>query len=402
MRYRTGLILITYIKCYTCPREYFFTSIGLVIIQGWTFLCFNYSIYGLLILLISVHGHVFFGIINNYRGRSLSVWLGRDALAYIPVGISAPQVVKIGDNIYVGGGIRRPGDSSEVFKYIISQDSWQALPPCPTYDHGLATWNEELVAIGGVTTGATNKVYTFREADFSYSWGELLPSMRTPRFSLSTVTHKNQFIIAAGGTIHVHSSGEVERTNAVEVYSGRREWHTATNLPFPRSGFQTVIVGDVIYALGGAGTPSQSRTTVCASLEWSHTLSRFPLYIKAAYHIPMVWHELRSLHPLLFSSPVALNRGLVAMGGSARVQLRHGTRLISIYEFSAESEGWAECVGAQLPVPLYRVGVVKIEEDKVMIVGGQFKSQQFSATVFIGSIHRYQYTLCWAVKHNIM
>lgn len=85
---------------------------------------------------------------------------------------------------------------------------------------------------------------------------------------------------------------------------------------------------------------------------------------------------------MVLSSPIEIDGRLVAMGGSANAELRHGTRSISTYDFVTST--WMECERAQLPVPLYRPGVVKLEDDRVMILGGQIKSQNFSATVFIG------------------
>ena len=53
--------------------------------------------------------------------------------------------------------------------------------------------------------------------------------------------------------------------------------------------------------------------------------------------------------------------------------LRHGISFISSYDFAGDL---VECQGAQLPVPLYRPGVVKLPGNKVMIIGGQSEMQQ--------------------------
>ena len=87
-------------------------------------------------------------------------------------------------------------------------------------------------------------------------------------------------------------------------------------------------------------------------------------------------------YPLYFSSIVELEGKLIAMGGSYDAVLRHGTKFISSYDFAADM--WVECQGAQLPVPLYRPGVVKLAGSKVMIIGGQSEMKQFSKQVYIG------------------
>ena len=95
-----------------------------------------------------------------------------------------------------------------IMKYTLSQDAWMPLSPCLTYQHGLATLNEELIVIGGnVGSPGTriNKVYTFRSND----WMEVLPPMPTPRSLLSTASHENRMIIVAGGIKEFKSNGEI-------------------------------------------------------------------------------------------------------------------------------------------------------------------------------------------------
>ena len=114
----------------------------------------------------------------------------------MPVTVAGPPVVKIGDSVYVGCGVRKAADELTIFEYSITRDTWSHLPDCPTYHHGLATLDDELLVIGGKISEATNVVYTFRDE----TWQEVLPPMPTPRYSLSTLTYENRVIIAAGGT----------------------------------------------------------------------------------------------------------------------------------------------------------------------------------------------------------
>ena len=74
--------------------------------------------------------------------------------------------------------------------------------------------------------------------------------------------------------------------------------------------------------------------------------------------------------------PPCLEGKVIAMGGSYYVMLRRGTRFISSYNFAADM--WVECQGAQLPVPLYRPGLVKLAGNIVMIIGGQSEMKQYS------------------------
>ena len=62
--------------------------------------------------------------------------------------------------------------------------------------------------------------------------------------------------------------------------------------------------------------------------------------------------------------------------------LKSGTKIISVYDF--QSNSWVECKGAELPPAIYNTGVVKLADDEVMVVGGGYKDQTFSAKVYIG------------------
>lgn len=303
--------------------------------------------------------------------------------ADLPVAISAPQVVRIGDCVYVGGGYRKPGAIKAVFCYNLLRDTWTALPHCPTYQHGLAKLSDELVAIGGILTGPlgeiTNKVMTFRDG----TWKEVLPLMPTQRCLLSTTSYDNRLIIAAGGIQSIKSNGKPSRTNTVELFIAERQWYTTKSLPFPTYTFSTSIIGNRCYILGGVGAPDESCTTLYATLS---SLLENAEPAESGYstlQCMATWRRLKGRHPLPSSSLVELDGKLVALGGERWSQLSiHGTKFISTYNVPTNT--WVECKGAELPVPLYRPGVVKLDNDEVVVVGGETKMQQFVSQVFIG------------------
>ena len=280
----------------------------------------------------------------------------------------------------MGGGMvdKKAVMDDRVFKYDFSKDVWTPLPPCGTFHHGLTTLNSELIAVGGKARGqATNAVRTYRDGE----WKEVLPPMPTPRWSLSTVSNDNKLIIAAGGTTVIKNNGETVRTDTVEIYStDKHAWYSTKRLPFPISTFTMRLVGDTCYTLGGAINTMNLYTTLYATV--SCLLLDSDSKCSTA-QIPTTWKELQDRQPLIFSSPVELDGRLIAMGGSAELRLRRGTRFISTYDFATDT--WVECKGAALPAPLYRPGVLKLDDSRVMIVGGQPKMQQFSAAVYIGN-----------------
>ena len=257
-----------------------------------------------------------------------------------------------------------------LFRFDVKRGTWSSLPPCPTSQHGLTVLNNELIAIGGkVGIQITNIAHTFRDG----KWVQDLPPMPTPRCLLSAMSHDNRLIIAAGGIAQVNRTGKTMNSDAVEVYIDEsRTWFSTNPLPFPVSAFSMCIVGDICYILGGTAREDQVNITLYITV---------PSLLENAASAS--WKQLQDEHPLCLASPVELDGRLVAMGGSSDPIQRCGTRFISKYNFAIDT--WEVCKNALLPVPLYRVGVVKLDSNQVMIVGGQPMSQQFSAAVYIGN-----------------
>lgn len=256
------------------------------------------------------------------------------------------------------------------------------LPHCPTYQHALTQLDGELIALGGnIRLGKpTNLVYTFREG----TWKELLPSMPTARNLLSASSHADRVIIAAGGTTCTKSNGECTATDIVEVYVKSLQWYNTKRLPFPTSACSLTLLNNRCYVLGGISLPGNSCTTLFASVS---SLLEYAVPAGGEYSPPqavLTWKKLQGRHPLICSSLVEVGEGerLAAVGGSLELKLRCGTKFVGSYDFAADV--WVECKGAELPLPLYRPGVVKLEGNKMMVVGGQLKMQHFSNAVFLG------------------
>ena len=299
-----------------------------------------------------------------------------------PVTNATPPTVKMGDNVYVGSGLRQRGDETTIFKYSLTHDTWSRLPDCPTCRHGLATLDDELIVIGGCTSDSlqTNNVYTFRAG----KWQQVLPPMPTPRDLLSTASYENKLIIAAGGIVGTNSKGESTHTDVVEIYKKDDCWYSTTRLPFRIAQFTIQMVGHKCYTLGGVGPYfNESSTTVYASVS---SLLKDAVPADSRYTTPQIkstWEQLKKEHPLTFPSLVKLDGRLVVMGGSVDRKQRRGSKFISTYDFTTDT--WVECKGAELPLALYRPGLVNLGNNKVMIIGGQPRSQQFSQVALIGS-----------------
>jgi hypothetical protein len=195
-------------------------------------------------------------------------------------------------------------------------------------------------------------------------------------------------IIAVGGKTGTEKDGKSMRSRAVEVYTREKQWYAIKELPIPISASSMCIIGDMCYIHGGVGQRIRdSRSTLHINLK---TPSNGSSTAKEG------WNLTTKEHPLLYSSVVEIGGKLVAVGGSHDEVLRRGTRYISYHDQDADM--WVECLGAQLPVPLYRPGVVKLAGNKVMVIGGQPEMQKFSNEVYIGSYrlqtHHFTTQLC--------
>ena len=74
---------------------------------------------------------------------------------------------------------------------------------------------------------------------------------------------------------------------------------------------------------------------------------------------------------------------LTTMGGKDKSSKE--TTFMSTYNFHTDT--WVECEGAELPVALFRSSVVKLNNDEVMVIGGQPNQREFSAKVFVGTFN---------------
>ena len=226
----------------------------------------------------------------------------------------------------------------------------------------------------------TNTVYTYRDC----MWQEVLPPMPTPRCLLSAASYNNELVIAAGGVVEVTSTGKSTRTDRVEIYQKNAScWFNTKRLPFSLSQLAIQWIGDTCYTVGGiADSFDHSSSALYATVT---SLLENAVPVDSRYDAPKIkhtWKMLRNKHPLTFPCLVELDRKLVVMGGSVDWERRRGSKFISTYDFT--NSIWIESKGAQLPLALYRPGLVNLGNNKVMLIGGQPRSQQFSKMVFIG------------------
>ena len=291
--------------------------------------------------------------------------------ADLPVAMSKPHLVRIGHYIYCGGGYTGKMDTSRVvFKYDTTTDTWLPLPPCPTYNHGLSTFNGQLVSTGGIPHDApgstpTNKVYTYQESN----WVAALPPMHTARFHQSTFTY-NTHLIVCGGITSWTSAKQYTCTSTVEMLNSETgQWSTLAPLPFTLCSMSVAVCDDTCYLIEGDDQGVMSLRACSTPL---------PLLMEGASQ-PSPWEVLPNC-PLYGSAAAVLGGCVLALGG-LKPGFTDGSTDIHLY--SRNSKSWRRTTAVNLPIASFSATSTTLAEDSIIVVGGLENPQNYLNTVFI-------------------
>lgn len=150
------------------------------------------------------------------------------------------QSVVIGDKMYYGGGFA--DDESHkymVYCYHLGLDKWTSLSGLTVKSFGLGTFNDKLVAVGGLTMGGeeSKKVYTYDE--MTGSWSSAIPDMLTSRVFPAVLSLSATLVIAGG-------------ENSIAIYTEETGWYWSNQpLSVPCSDVTLTVVGKNCYLLAG-------------------------------------------------------------------------------------------------------------------------------------------------------
>ena len=292
--------------------------------------------------------------------------------ADLPVAMYRPHLVKIGNNIYCGGGYTGKVETSRlVFKYDPTADTWSPLPPCPTYNHGLSELDNALVSLGGIKHYIpTNSVYKFQDPN----WVTCLPPMPTARFDLSAFTY-NTHLIACGGVTSWTSIEQFTSTTTVEMLNSETgQWSTLVPLPFALRLMSTAISNGRCYLIGGADQEGLELRACSAPL---------PLLIESASQpspSSAVWEVLPNC-PLYASTAAELGGCVLALGGMTQASVAS----TDVYLYSRNSKSWRRTTAVNFPIASYRATSATLAGDSIVVVGGREKPESPLNTVFIAT-----------------
>ena len=266
------------------------------------------------------------------------------------------QAVRLGDKLYVGGGLTSGSrkDQARLDIYSPTTDTWNRIDT-PVCYFALVTYHSQLVLVGGTKFigededgPVTNKLWTLTKHD---QWRETIPPMITKRRTVSAVEFAES-ILVAGGT------NNWRNVDIVEVYNSHH-WAEAQCLPKPCYGMKSTVLNGHWYLMGGE---RQGKEVYYASLD--------PLVYIASCRpsekpLPSVWKRLPDV-PHEYSSTAVFGNRLIAVGGGG-----YRSPSSSIHAYSPHTQSWVH-VG-DMPVKLSTCTAVLPTGD-LMVIGGFMES----------------------------
>jgi len=250
--------------------------------------------------------------------------------------------------------------------YDIDKDKWFVLPELPYINFSLVAVPEKkhLLAIGGVRTSVTNKVFLWDEQ--SHKWLTPYPNMPTARCHCSGISYGSSVIVAGGVT----SYDPFTLTSSVEVLHiykdfSRSYWSVVKQLPFGMSNSIPLIIDDKLYIAGGYDIGGVICNMLTASL---------PQLLQSSNNTSsgQVWNKLPDM-PYSSQSINHYQGRLITFAGADKVE-QPGNHLPTwksvplIHVYNAKAKSW-DCVGEN-PFDYYFGYSVHLQENKILFLGG--------------------------------
>ena len=276
------------------------------------------------------------------------------------VGEDAPSVMKRDANAVVSGSVayfRAYGvwtDSTHIFAFDSSTDTWTSLPDCPSQLTTLATVNGLLTTVGGKRS---NKLFslTGAAAQGNHKWTKVFPPMPTERHNVTAVTTDSALIVAGGEAYGLIQDTTLKTIEIMNIDT--RQWSKAADLAQPMYRASATICGNHIYFLGGWETFT------------SHPLSVLKCSVSALIQSTAapqhgLWSEINDLSTTL-STCVTFHDHLLAIGG--RESDVHSTAAVHL--FDPVNHSWK--VVGYMSSPRHMCFVVSLPDDRLMVAGGE-------------------------------
>ena len=235
-------------------------------------------------------------------------------------------------------------NSTSLYRYKWSADSWEKLPQCQFYNSTLVIIHRALTAVGGVKDNKPIKeLFTLQHDD--NEWKEIHSPMKTARSCPAVASHKDFIVVIAGD---VGGNNQTTKVELLQVES--KMWYEVANLPQPVKFPSATILGSWVHVIGNDG---------CG---FSCSLKYLP-YSEPIEQESLSWKVLPQL-PVEHATAASLNGALVIVGGQLK---ENKTTVNSIYQLVKGGEWVNMCT---MTCERFDCLVVAPSPNSLMIVGG--------------------------------
>ena len=263
--------------------------------------------------------------------------------------------------IYVGGGMCDDNDLFKINIYHPDTNKWDDAINSPHAGFAMTVLVDKLIIVGGIvrTSGITNKLLTLQGGQW-----ENYSQMPTARCTASAISHQSMMIVMGGKNDNKHI---LSTTELLDSTTG--QWFKCNDLPQPLRWLQSVIVGGLLYTLGGANANNKNSKAVYAA----------PLHALSNHQLQ--WQQLADASWMASTAVSVNNKYFLAVGGGAE----HDTLCVLKEEKAGSvitSTSW-ESIGT-LPKVHHCTSAVSLGNQIIVIGGGDEKVDKHK-TVTIGT-----------------
>ena len=290
-------------------------------------------------------------------------------MASVPTGLVNHKVELLHGSLFVGGGYEGNSstdnkDNYNLYIYNLSVNHWSSITT-PYAFYGMTVLNGKLITVGGVTENSevTDKIL------FAGQWTEY-NKLPTAKYSVTAVGYQSM-LITIGERKNIRGIWTVlTATELLDTTTG--VWYTCDHLPAAYSSFRAVIVSETLFLVGGHDD-AENKPSLAVLASHLDNLSSHQLE----------WYNHPDT-PWCYSAPAVLhNKYLLTAGGRQPSHSNNKTSEVCV--FNPSTNQWKPI--ANIPVALTGPGVVGVADDKLIVLGGADKQNNFSRKLWIGTIH---------------
>ena len=142
--------------------------------------------------------------------------------------------------------------------YHPATNKWDDAIDTPHKGFTITVLVDKLIIVGGrmrVSQKATNKLFTLQGGQW-----EDYSQMPTARGLVSVVSYQSMMIVMGG-----RGDDKCTLSTTELLYSTTGQWVKCNDLPQPLRVFQSVVVGDMLYTLGGGNADNKPSKAVHAA-----------------------------------------------------------------------------------------------------------------------------------------